>query len=360
MTDGGKLLVRIRHDGHRVSGVEVVSTRPQASRLLNGRTSEQAAQLVPMLFSLCGRAQGAAAQAAIAAAEGRMLAQGEALERAVACEAAQEHAWRLLLDWPPLLDLPPQQADFVRWHAMLREQAAGNDNSSSLQRDIEQHWLGSPVAEWLTLPSQADMQDWWRETDSPAARLLRKLDAADAHMMSPEAIPLLPEFTAQQAWERWGNALNEGFARQPDWQGTPAETGALARYAAMPLFADFLRQRPSRIVARVLGRIRELLETLVEQAGTRIDYAEGGQGAGLAVVHTARGILMHHVHLTSGKVENYQIVAPTEWNLHPRGALSAGLLGMDAADEAMLMQNTRMLMLSLDPCVGFEIGMHHA
>lgn len=360
MTDGGKLLVHIRHDGRWVSGVEVVSTRPQASRLLNGRAPEQAAQLAPMLFSLCGRAQGAAAQAACAAAGGRTLAQNEAQERTVACEAAQEHLWRLLLDWPPLLGLAPQQADFVRWHGMLRELTSGNGNVQALLRDIEQHWLGSPAAEWLLLQSWADMQEWWCETDSPAARLLRKLDDADAGMPSPEAIPLLPEFTAQQAWEMWGKVMNEGFARQPDWRGTPAETGALARYADLPLFADLLRQRPSRFVARVLGRIRELLETLTGQAGTRIDYAEAGQGAGLAVVKTARGLLMHRVQLAREKVENYLIVAPTEWNLHPRGALSAGLLGMAAADEAMLMQNTRMLMLSLDPCVGFEIGIHHA
>ncbi len=56
-----------------------------------------------------------------------------------------------------------------------------------------------------------------------------------------------------------------------------------------------------------------------------------GAGEGLAVAETARGLLLHRARVVDGKVADYDIVAPTEWNFHPRGALarraSRGLSG---------------------------------
>jgi len=69
--NAGGLTLRLRLRGGKVDGVEIESVRPQAAGLLAGRTPEQAVRLVPLLFSLCGGAQGVAAQAALLAAQGK-------------------------------------------------------------------------------------------------------------------------------------------------------------------------------------------------------------------------------------------------------------------------------------------------
>ena len=69
----------------------------------------------------------------------------------------------------------------------------------------------------------------------------------------------------------------------------------------------------------------------------------------------ARGLLIHWVELAPGAADNarvnsYRVLAPTEWNFHPRGALADSLRGgrPDAA-RALLAGAV------LDPCVEFVV-----
>jgi hypothetical protein len=70
MPDMGKLRLRVIWDGNTVLGVEVKSTRPQAYKLLKGRLPENAVQMVSLMYSVCSKAQQAAAIAATSAAQG--------------------------------------------------------------------------------------------------------------------------------------------------------------------------------------------------------------------------------------------------------------------------------------------------
>jgi Ni,Fe-hydrogenase I large subunit len=54
-------------------------------------------------------------------------------------------------------------------------------------------------------------------------------------------------------------------------------------------------------------------------------------------------------------VRRYRIVAPTEWNFHPRGALAAGLAGVAAAGEDELRRLVHLAVESLDPCVAYRV-----
>ena len=76
-------------------------------------------------------------------------------------------------------------------------------------------------------------------------------------------------------------------------------------------------------------------------------------------MQTARGMLLHHVRIESGRVAEYWIVAPTEWNFHPQGALT-GLIGLREGNAARLTETAMLFVLSLDPCVEFEIEVIHA
>lgn len=353
--DAGKLRLRVTWDGNTVRQVDTVATRPQAFRLLHGKAPECAVQLARLLFNVCGNAQGAAAAAAIAAAQDRPLADRAVLERSIAREAMQEHLWRLLLDWPRVLELPPAQADFVRWHGMLRGMAAGQGAMSALRAELEAGWLGIPAANWLALASLEQLQDWCRTTDSPAARMLAALGRMDDVPAQNFSVGLLPEWTAEQALQACGDVLDAEFAAQPLHGGLPAETGALGYYARTPLLCDVLRRQTSRLLARVLARMSAALHIATECDHGWLDSTRTAEGGGLTVVRTARGLLLHRVRLAAGMVEDYVTVAPTEWNFHPRGALAAGLEGMRVDARDKLAGLAGMHILSLDPCVDYAI-----
>ncbi len=67
----GRIDISLRRHGGRIDEVRIVSSRPQvAQRLLAGRTPAEAADLVGMIFTLCGKAQRIAAEVACEAALG--------------------------------------------------------------------------------------------------------------------------------------------------------------------------------------------------------------------------------------------------------------------------------------------------
>jgi uptake hydrogenase large subunit len=110
--DPGQVVVQLTIAAGRVVATGVHCARPDVARVLRGQAAERAVALVPLIYSLCGKAQGIAARAALAAARGDPVAahvDAEALN-----EAAREHAWQLLVNWPRQLGLDPDEPFFVR------------------------------------------------------------------------------------------------------------------------------------------------------------------------------------------------------------------------------------------------------
>ncbi len=110
--DAGRVRVRLKIENDVVAAATVACERPDVVAVLRGRPADEAVQLVPLIYSLCGQAQGIAARLALAAARGKGTA-AHADGRAAA-EAMREHAWKLLVDWPKSLGLVPDEALFVR------------------------------------------------------------------------------------------------------------------------------------------------------------------------------------------------------------------------------------------------------
>lgn len=358
MTDTGKLLLSIAHNGGEITGVEMISTRPQASQLLKNKTPEQAVQLSRSLFGLCGKAQGTAAEAAVAAARGVNLIGQAVLERAVAYEALQEHCWRLLLDWPKMLGLPQQQTEFIRWHASLRHIEQENTTAQqqhllALKHEIETLWLGMTTQEWLKIQHWQDLTHWWETNNSPAAQLFAALAAVDTQT-TQSATSLLPNRTAAEMLAAGALEFDADFAARPVCNKLPAETGALAYHADVPLLLQVLQRSSSRLLARVLARLHDAVQILNANFSGRFTYASSKPGSGLSMVNTARGVLMHLVCINAEQVQDYLIVAPTEWNFHPAGTLVTSLLGV-RGDVQQMLKRAEMQVLTLDPCIGYEI-----
>lgn len=349
--DTGKLSLAISWDGTSVGSVEIRSTRPQASVLLKGKTPAQVMQLVPLLFSVCGHAQGAAAEAALRAA--RQIEPGDAStpERKIRSEVLQEHLWRMLLDWPKVLGMPQQEKLFLQWHALLRRIAAGDADASVLRQEFERDWLGMALAGWRELE---DVRAWQRESESPAARLLAALDEQAGSLGS--ASGLLPAWSAAQAQAACLGKWSALFAAAPDDHGSAAETGAWSYHAGHRMLDGLCSNASKRLLARLI----DTAELLDENAAPRLDAVAPAAGEGIAVARTARGLLMHRVLLDADRVSEYCIVAPTEWNFHPGGAFVRDMIGLEERDESRLQHKARIAALSLDPCVAFEIEVRHA
>ncbi len=190
MSDGidtGCVRLRLAVVDGRVGSVSVASERPLVAAVLRGRPADAAMKLVPLLFALCGKAQGRAAELALAAARGGECAAHT--DPAVQAEAMREHLWRWLLDLPPLLGEAADQAEFAR---LARDMGAGRRDG---------------VADFLE--------------GERIARLCRRLKEMDDPVGTPGR--LLPCLDATASLRLWPQ-LDAGFCTRPQWQGSAAET----------------------------------------------------------------------------------------------------------------------------------------
>lgn len=317
--DAGCVRLRLGSDNGRVSEVSVASERPAIAQRLRGRPADEAVRLVPLLFALCGQAQGRAAALALEAARGREYSAH--LDPAIQREALREHLWRWLLDLPVLLGDVVLRQEFVA--------AAGWIASG--QRDE----LGALLA------------------GSRVEALCRRLaDMEDATDPQPRLLPPLDAQTSLSIWPR----LDADFCRRPHWQGAAAETGAIARQQGRAGIT------PAAFAARWLARLDELREWASDSesigaSGTAsaAQLVPGAAGSGRALVETARGLLMHEIVLDGDRIADYCIVAPTEWNFHPQGPLAGWLMGRAAGDREAVHGFAAGAVAALDPCVRWEL-----
>lgn len=352
----GKLTLSLRLEQGRVTGVEIASTRPQAAVLLRGRAPEQAVHLAPLIFSLCGGAQGVAAHAALTVAQGgapdaRLLARWAG---AIRREASTEHLWRLMLDWPQLVGLNRFETGYASCRRQCLAAIDDNEHAAALQAVMHATLLGTPPRDWLPL-GQLGFSAWRENSPALGAKLLRGVDHAACG--NAGAAAFLPASSARDWADPEENAGVAEFCRQPVWRGDPHETGALARRHGHALVVPLLAAG-RRVEARITARLVELAQWACGEFGPVqdwIDVAPCGANAGLARVETARGSLIHRARVEEGAIADYAVVAPTEWNFHPQGAFACEALCIEGMDEAAVKRQAQALALSLDPCVEYEV-----
>jgi len=360
LADVGKLTLSVTWDGNSVRATEIRSTRPMAAQILKGKSPAHVLQIVPLLFSVCGRAQGAAAGAALQAAQRGVVPVSATVERMIESEAIQEHLWRLMLDWPKLLGVAPYEQRFAGWYALLRKIGTGEIGMDAFLQDFERDGLGMPVTEWRTFDTYHELQTWFSKAHSPVAQLLYKLDELKHGGQASTGSKLLPSWSATEAGHACAGRWDAAFSARPDWKGEAAETGARTYYADNRLLYDVWQQSGSKTLVRMLARVLDVIAMASGSAAPRLDVISPAAGEGIAVVRTARGLLMHHVRLAAEKVTEYEIVAPTEWNFHPDGAFARDMRGLVAKDEESLKQLAHIAALSLDPCVVYEVEISNA
>lgn len=336
--DGGRLRLALRHDGTgRVIRAELRSQRPvTVCRVLVGKPVDKAVALVPLLFALCGRAQGAAAQAAVAAARG----EGEMPDRArwaVLAEAVQEWLYPPLMGWSALSGMS-ETALMVQIRESTRAVMQNPD-------PINCEMLAVAVDALVGVDSVGELV-------GPLASLWQQLADVPGHDVPTR---LLPGFDAADLLATWPDQAE--FCALPHWHGQVAEVGPLADHQHDPVVQSLLQSRGHGPLARFAARLCALRQAVLVLQGQRplplVSAVRCGDGCGLAVVQAARGPLAHRVTIgDDGLVADWQILAPTEWNFHPASSWVAALQGLPLSRAEPL---AHWQAATLDPCVPCEV-----
>jgi hydrogenase large subunit len=147
------------------------------------------------------------------------------------------------------------------------------------------------------------------------------------------------------------------------------EVGALARQvvAGHPLIRDLVARSGGNVHSRVVARLLEIARVVIamEQWVRKIDpretFCTHGRmpvdADGIGLTEAARGSLGHWLRVRGGKIENYQIVAPTTWNFSPRdgagrpGALEQALVGAPVRAGEREPVCVQHIVRSFDPCL---------
>jgi Ni,Fe-hydrogenase I large subunit len=134
------------------------------------------------------------------------------------------------------------------------------------------------------------------------------------------------------------------------------ETGAAARQAS----AGFIPSLAGRMAARFADMTATLdaIHAVLAGGASPPDLLAArnlGPGEGFAALDSARGRLYHRVRLDwAGRIVDYAIVAPTEWNFHPDGPFVRLLRGAWIGSGPAARRRVEQLAFVFDPCIGVE------
>lgn len=345
----------------QVIDLTVRSTRQVPLRSwIAGTTPGEALRRIGLAFSLCRSAQRAACEAALETAGAATGRTESAAERAwhVTGELWREHACNLFLAWPGLLG-DAQQPALVR--PLLAAAGEPAVMQGKLRDLLANGALGMDPTAWLRLDA-AGLQAWCTRAATATARRFARWYGATA------PAPVTPRLPPVARWDRpvakviaANLRADPDFALHPAWAGSPAETGAITRVHAHPLLRAWVDHSGNDAGARMLARLIELAQA----ASAGPPAAEAivrawpvGSGSALAVVETSRGVLLHAANVARDRITDYRIIAPTEWNFHPRGVLRSAL--GSRRDAPGCGAQVQAWSLALDPCVECTVERVHA
>lgn len=365
-----------------------MSNRPDGiARVLLGKPPEQVLDTIPLLFTLCGNAQAYAALLACRAALG-MAADPEldsARDMLVQLETLREHAWRILLDWPGFLDIAPDKkalAALLKFDALFKRNLFRHSEAfkldsrlaidtmqlnrliDELETLIDAAIFNGRLKDFQQLNTETQLRCWVGQNDALPANILNFLYSQDWAAAGQNDIACLPELETEALNRQMQQQDLTTYSRTPHWQGRCFETTLLNRQLAQPLIAGLHNHYKNGLVIRMLARLMEValipsqLRQLLAQIKDKADLpsiSAPDEGIGLAQVQAARGLLIHRLELHQGRVCDYCIVAPTEWNFHPEGVVAQSLKQLTAANPIDLQRQAELLINAVDPCVQYAL-----
>jgi coenzyme F420-reducing hydrogenase alpha subunit len=385
----GDIGITLTTERGRIVGVAIANHRPLGlASHLAGVSPASALSRVATLFSACRIAQSVAGCMAVERALGIDLAPSQKAARAFLLrgETVLEHATSALLDWPVLMRQRPAGLRVVKvlrssfadlWRSVYPDGDWMRPGGGHLAPDkaalVARQEAAEDAIEEARLVFPLDItgcQEWLGGARGPAAGLLRLLKTEGWAGCGASNVPLLErigEPTLEAVLEQSLAADNDArFIALPEYKGEARETGPLARRMEEPVIKENIAEHGRGLAARFLAQCVETMRCLEEMRSIADELADdngadvgspimASSGTGVAMVEAARGRLAHRVEIMDGQVCRYQILAPTEWNFHPQGALVRGLTEGGAGPPPEHL--AQLLVAALDPCVPCQIEM---
>lgn len=341
-----------------IRGGRPVLAPGRLAALLRGQRLETLLPAVGSLFTLCAHAHRDCAQRAVAAAQGNITDDPEG-DTWLHWETARDHMRCMALEWPQRLHrdvaehLPWWRSCPLSWTPRRPEHRAEQalTELQALGSWLELHALHQPLAAWRTQTASVPALVAWCQAQTTHIPVAQTLAGAWSQMQSP-ALPLraLPlgdlvataGTLAELAWS------NPSFCAHPQWQGGCAENGPWLRqhHAASADVSPWWR-----LAARWVEWVALAGYALQPVPGAPIlrrGALSLASGCGVAWCEMARGLLLHSVRTDDqGRVQDYRVLAPTEWNFHPQGSLGQAVASLAPDDR----NSARLLAAAFDPCV---------
>jgi hypothetical protein len=324
----------------------LVCSRPLAdatvlSRLVQWHSAAEIPDLLGSLFALCAEPHRATAARAIRAAQhngcgeyprayvqSRQDAETEAAGLRAVC--LREHLRFFAVG-------VPARAQLGELMQIAEEQLLGS---------TAQHWIErygafhtSAVAAWAAAYSGHLLPALWLDSmRDHARRVALDIDGRSLLDDARSDLPLLAHAMRRDT----------AFAAHAHHRDRPCETGAFAR-AAWPRELRTARSAYDLLAARIVDVAQLCHNPRHLQSGAM----SLGPGAAIAYSELARGLLVHYVQLALpdlSVVEDYRVVTPTDFALHPEGAF-ASTLRRPTLDA----QDVDCLIAAFDPCLEIEV-----
>ncbi|RMG58868.1 MAG: cytochrome-c3 hydrogenase, partial [Bacteroidetes bacterium] len=139
-----------------------------------------------------------------------------------------------------------------------------------------------------------------------------------------------------------------------------------------PLFGDIMKVKGPSVFTRTLARMHEaprLYEYIntwlseIDLDGPFYIKPEERDGVGFGATEAARGALAHWIEIEGGVIKNYQVIAPTTWNVGPQddgnqpGPIESALLGTEIEDPHDPVE-VGMVARSFDSCLVCTVHAH--
>lgn len=348
MLDAGSIAIDVLTSNGIVVATRIVSSRPRGlSRALIGRGAAETPELVGRLFALCGVAHATASARAVACAAGRTTSAGD-----LVADAARLTAERL--------------GESLRGTLLAPDVRLGSDTAAALRAALAATRVlasrATPVereAACAALAQATDALGLPVAGVAPAhGAIAALLDVARADATfdrrSPDALTAHDDRAVIA-----GLRADRTFAAAPVLPGRIPETGAFARNPHAGQGGGALAARLSARIAD-MAACRDALSGAADDAFPAlvgIDAAATGSGEGYCALESPRGRLYHWARVDDdGRIADYAILAPTEWNFHAAGPFAAALSGAAIGEGALARSRVERLAALFDPCVAFSVS----
>jgi uptake hydrogenase large subunit len=351
------LTIRVALADSRVCAVRISSTRAtHLSRLFIGRPAQEAPLLAQRIFALCGVSHRLVAARAIAAARGESInarrnrEETRALLAERLCASLQSNMILALQAGAGMInpDLIRPVSELLSLARELYGEALACSEQESLHCGKTRPLIGEICARGRDLSPREPQAS----TSGSAFEPLEREFAGSENLaaVAPDPLGDADDDEVLQGIR----ARGASFAANPSLDGRAPETGAFARCWAR---TDLSK---GALAARFEARMIDIAECFAELETSETDARtfqafSPSPREGFAAADTSRGRLYHWTRLSADdRIEDHQIVAPTEWNFHPTGPFIEALLGATMEPDRA---NRRIAQLAglFDPCVPFRV-----